>query len=113
MTRTGLEDQGVVALPVAFASSPTTWHSIAGRPTEPGWASHSWAVMNVLPMSSVRDLRRRRRGIAEGRPWQLLAHALRAPGRARGVQHLPALMLIVKRTAIRHRQHRVITLEPG
>ena len=34
-------------------SSPTMWHSSSGRPTEPGWASHSSAVMNVEPMSSV------------------------------------------------------------
>ena len=29
------------------------WHSSRGRPTEPGWASHSWGEMTVPPPSDA------------------------------------------------------------
>ena len=32
------------------------WHSVIGRPTDPGWASHSVGEMYVEPMSSVSDV---------------------------------------------------------
>jgi hypothetical protein len=56
---------------------------------------------------------RRGRGIAQRRARQHLAHTLGPPGGARGVQHLPALALVVGRQPGRTRHHVVVALEAG